>query len=74
MNPKRLVLDIDDTLCFTSAGDYANARPNDAVISALRRYQDEGFEIVLHSARNMRTYAGNLGKINVHTLPSSSPG
>jgi len=69
MNPKRLVLDIDDTLCFTSAGDYANARPNNAVISALRRYQDEGFEIVLHSARNMRTYAGNLGKINVHTLP-----
>ncbi len=69
MNPKRLVMDIDDTLCFTIAGDYAHARPNEAVINTLRRYQSDGFEIVLHSARNMRTYAGNVGKINVHTLP-----
>ncbi len=69
MKSKRLVMDIDDTLCFTTAGDYANARPNIAVINTLRRYQDDGFEIVLHSARNMRTHAGNIGKINVHTLP-----
>lgn len=28
-----------------------------------------GFEIVLATARNMRTHAGNIGKINAKTLP-----
>lgn len=28
-----------------------------------------GFEIVIHSSRNMKTYQGNIGKINKYTLP-----
>jgi capsule biosynthesis phosphatase len=28
-----------------------------------------GFEIVILTSRNMRTYQGNVGKINVHTVP-----
>jgi capsule biosynthesis phosphatase len=29
-----------------------------------------GFEICIYTARNMRTHDGNLGKINVYTLPA----
>lgn len=28
-----------------------------------------GFSIVIMTARNMRTFDGNIGKINIHTLP-----
>jgi hypothetical protein len=36
----------------------------------LKEYSSLGFEIVIHSSRNMRTYESNLGKINIHTLPN----
>ena len=32
-------------------------------------YRDMGFEIVIFTARNMLTHQGEIGKINVHTLP-----
>jgi capsule biosynthesis phosphatase len=65
---KRIIIDLDHTLCFAE-GDYLNARPNQAVIDKLREYRTLGFEIVVHTSRNMRTYEGNIGKINVNTLP-----
>jgi capsule biosynthesis phosphatase len=39
------------------------------VIKKLREYQQQGFSITIFTARNMRTYEGNIGKINIHTLP-----
>ncbi len=65
---KRIIIDLDDTLCYAE-GDYSNARPNQVVIDKLQEYRALGFEIVVHTSRNMRTYEGNLGKINVHTVP-----
>lgn len=65
---KRIIIDLDHTLCH-SDGDYLNARPDHAVIEKLREYRSLGFEIVVHTSRNMRTYEGSVGKINVHTLP-----
>lgn len=65
---KRIIIDLDHTLCYAD-GDYRNARPNQAVIDKLREYRALGFAIVVHTSRSMRTYEGNLGKINVHTLP-----
>lgn len=67
---KRLIFDIDNTITFTERGDYANALPNLALIDKLKAYKKNGFEIVLFSARNMRTYEGNIGKINAYTLPT----
>ncbi len=67
---KRIVIDLDGTITARETSDYANAEPNADVIAALRRYRAEGFEIVILTSRNMRTYAGNVGKINVHTLPT----
>lgn len=66
---KRLIFDLDDTLCTTQNGDYANAQPITEVIEKLREYHQQGFTIVINTSRNMRTYQGNIGAINKNTLP-----
>ena len=66
---KRIVIDLDGTITAHETSDYKNVAPNPAVIEALRGYQRQGFEIVIFSSRNMRTYEGEVGKINIHTLP-----
>ncbi|MBT8637319.1 capsular biosynthesis protein [Polynucleobacter paneuropaeus] len=70
LKTKKIVIDLDNTLTFDD-GDlaYDKRLPRLDVLSRLREYQCSGYEIVIHSARNMKTYAGNLGKINIHTLP-----
>lgn len=66
---KRIIIDLDDTISFTTAGDYPNALPNQPVVGKLREYRDMGFTIVIATSRNMRTYEGNVGLINANTLP-----
>jgi len=66
---KRLIFDLDDTLCRTYNQDYANATPNLNVIEKLREYQKNGYEIIINTSRNMRTYNSSVGKINANTLP-----
>ena len=66
---KRLIIDVDGTICKTENGDYKNSLPNKELIEKLRNYQANGFEIVLMTSRNMRTHSGNLGLINANTLP-----
>ncbi|WP_170468420.1 capsular biosynthesis protein [Ruegeria arenilitoris] len=67
---KRLIIDLDDTITDgSSSPDYANKAPNQAIVERLREYHKRGFEIVIHTSRNMRTHSGNVGKINVQTLP-----
>lgn len=66
---KRIIFDIDDTITFTENGDYQNSRPNLPLIEKLREYKELGYEVVLFTSRNMRTYNGNVGKITANTLP-----
>lgn len=66
---KRIVVDLDGTITAAETSDYENVAPNPQVVETLRRYQQDGFEIVIFSSRNMRTHNGQIGKINVHTLP-----
>lgn len=66
---KRLVVDLDGTITLGNTSDYRNVLPNMEVIEKLRLYREQGYEIVIQTARNMRTFEGNLGKINIHTLP-----
>lgn len=67
---KRLVFDLDGTLTHDDPGvPYGERRPNCAVIAQLRVYRGMGFEIIICTARNMRTHGGQLGKINALTLP-----
>jgi capsule biosynthesis phosphatase len=67
----RIVIDLDMTLCGPKPkdGTYFDCPPRVDVIEALRRFQTQGYYIIVQSARQMRTYANNLGEINVHTLP-----
>lgn len=67
---KRLIIDLDDTLTVTDAlKSYSEKEPNLAVVKRLHDYKQMGFEIVIQTARNVRTYKGNVGKINANTLP-----
>lgn len=66
---KRIIFDVDDTITFTENGDYKNSRPNLPLIEKLKEYKNAGYEIVLFTSRNMRTYNGNVGKITANTLP-----
>ncbi len=66
---KKLIVDLDGTITLGNTSDYKNVLPNLELIIQLRKYKKEGFTIVIATARNMRTYDGNVGKINIHTLP-----
>lgn len=66
---KRLIVDLDGTLTLANTSDYENVLPRVDVIEKIRDYKKKGFSITISTARNMRTHNGNLGKINIHTLP-----
>lgn len=66
----RLIIDLDGTLTIDdSSVSYAERRPRLDVIARLRQYRERGFMICVMTARNMRTYEGNVGLINANTLP-----
>lgn len=65
----KLIVDLDGTLTKANTSDYKSVMPRMEVIEQLRNYKNNGFEIVIFTARNMRTFDGNVGKINIHTLP-----
>jgi capsule biosynthesis phosphatase len=66
---KRLIMDLDETICSTQNSDYSNSTPKTEVIEKLREFKALGFEIVISTSRNMRTHEGNIGKITANTLP-----
>ncbi|MGU3560233.1 hypothetical protein [Methylobacterium radiotolerans] len=67
---KRLVIDLDDTLTVSDPEiPYPEKQPNREVVEQVRNYKSIGFEIIIQTARNMRTFQNSLGKINAHTLP-----
>ncbi|MEB1083172.1 HAD hydrolase family protein [Citrobacter sp. R-1.5.2] len=66
---KSLVIDLDGTLTIDAESSYPDKPANMDVINKLKEYKKLGFKITILTSRNMRTYDGNIGKINVHTLP-----
>ncbi|MEZ9268934.1 HAD hydrolase family protein [Vibrio splendidus] len=66
---KNLIVDLDGTLTKLDSDNYREVSPRYDMIDKLRHYKDDGFDITISTARNMRTYDGNVGKINIHTLP-----
>jgi capsule biosynthesis phosphatase len=66
---RRLIMDLDETICQTRDGDYSNSTPVIGVVERLREYKEVGFDIVIYTSRNVRTFDGNIGKISAHTLP-----
>ena len=67
---KNLVMDIDKTLTLGDNKDYNLVSPNIEVIKKVRQYKSNGFNIILFTARNMRTHNNNIGRITAKTLPT----
>lgn len=67
---KKIIIDIDNTICITENGNYEKSKPIFPVINKINEYKKMGFEIVLFTSRNMRTFNNNVGKINYKTLPN----
>jgi capsule biosynthesis phosphatase len=67
---KTIVMDLDDTLTTAGVSEYADAPIREDVVTQLRRYRETGFKITILTARNMRTYEGDVKKITAHTLPT----
>jgi len=66
----RLIVDVDGTLTFNdSSVSYINQKPRRDVIARVNALHERGVRIIIYSARNMRTYRGNVGLINKNTLP-----
>lgn len=74
----KVVFDLDHTLCVPVEGcdqgenkhqKYIDALPVDNVVARLRELHAQGFEIIIHTSRNMRTYDGDENLIREHTLP-----
>jgi capsule biosynthesis phosphatase len=66
---KRLIFDLDNTISFATDSSYIDSKPDLTIIDRMRTYKDKGFQIIISTSRNMRTYNGNIGKINAYTLP-----
>lgn len=64
-----IVFDLDGTITIADTNDYMKVKPNTPLISKMREFKSKGARIVIQTARNMRTFEGRIGEINIHTLP-----
>ena len=69
MSNNKIIIDLDDTICSTKNGDYENSIPKEKVIKKNKEYKNLGFEIIIYTSRNMRTYKSNVDLIKANTLP-----
>lgn len=67
---KRIVIDLDGCLAGPKTEDYSDCEPADDVAARLREYKAAGFEIAIHTSRNMRTHNNSLGRIVAATVPT----
>lgn len=70
-NQLTFVFDIDGTICPIKKKDekYEDLVPYKEIVEKMREYHDNGARIVLYTSRNMNSFDGDIGKINVVTAP-----
>jgi capsule biosynthesis phosphatase len=67
---KKIVIDLDGTITIDEPElKYPEKRANTEVIAKLNQARSSGFYIIIHTARNMRTYSGDIELIKNNTLP-----
>ena len=66
---KVIVMDIDGTLWEIKSKEqsYLEVVPKYNILKKLKNMKEQGFYIILYTSRQMRTYEGNIGKINANT-------
>jgi capsule biosynthesis phosphatase len=68
----KIVLDLDGTITLDDPSlPYKEKRPNNEVVNMMRSYKTAGFTIAIMTARNMKSFNGNIGLINKNTLPDA---
>lgn len=60
ISDRTLVVDVDDTVCFTPGFDYASSISNEPVVAKLREARDLGWRIVLYTARGQGRSGGRI--------------
>lgn len=60
---KTLVIDLDNTITIDDARPYSEKLPNTAVIEKMRLYKEKGYNIVIYTARRMRTFNNDEASI-----------
>ncbi len=63
-----IIIDLDNTITHGS-GSYETIKPNMQVVAKINEYRALGFEVVIFTARNMRTYSKDISKITLNTVP-----
>ena len=68
------VVDVDGTLCNAplienGSFDYKNAEPVPDVVQKVRDLYAQGHQIIIFTARGMRTYQGDVEQNKLHVLP-----
>lgn len=63
------IFDLDGTICPIKKKDekYEDLIPFTEVVDKMRELKEQGFNILIFTSRNMKTYDGNLGLINANT-------
>jgi len=70
MKGKKIIVDVDNTLTIHESSDkYETKKANIALIEKLNEYRGNGYEVILHTARNMKTFNNDIARINAITLP-----
>lgn len=61
----RICFDLDNTLVSypTVVGDYSTVKPIKKNITLLKNLKNDGHEIIIYTARRMKTHNGNVGKV-----------
>lgn len=67
----RLAIDLDNTICENkkSGQEYSDVLPMKDAVETLKTFRNRGYYIIIFTARNMRTFEGNVGKINKFQAP-----
>lgn len=63
------IFDLDGTICPIKKKDekYEDLVPFMEIVNKMRELKAQGFNILIFTSRNMKTYDGNLGLINANT-------
>ena len=81
MKLKSIVFDLDDTICYPNHNEkdgylkYGLSLPNESIINKMKAMKEDGWHIIISSARRMVTHNGNVnaiiadvGKITINWL------
>ena len=52
---KRIIVDVDETLCVVENRDFINAKPIEEVINKVNEYYEKGYEVVISTARGQNS-------------------